>query len=120
MMAATKRAYTIYQERDYEAILLIAALRGTYHITELVGANLIMSIHPKYQELFLSQKMPREERIEKDIPADVINRLMKLPEFVRSYEPDGMTPAEFITYGATQRTLTQFSEIGWKQLENFQ
>jgi transaldolase len=119
-LAATKRAYTIYQERDYEAILLIAALRGTYHITELVGANLIMSIHPKYQELFLSQKMPREERIEKDIPADVINRLMKLPEFVRSYEPDGMTPAEFITYGATQRTLTQFSEIGWKQLENFQ
>jgi transaldolase len=119
-LAATKRAYAIYQERDYEAILLIAALRGTYHITELVGANLIMSIHPKYQELFLSQEMPREERIEKDIPADVIDRLMKLPEFVRSYEPDGMTPAEFITYGATQRTLTQFSEIGWKQLENFQ
>jgi transaldolase len=119
-LAATKRAYTIYQERDYAAILLIAALRGTYHITELVGANLIMSIHPKYQELFLSQEMPREERIEKDIPADLINRLMKLPEFVRSYEPDGMAPEEFITYGATQRTLVQFSEIGWKQLENFQ
>jgi transaldolase len=119
-LAATKRAYAIYQERGYEAILLIAALRGTYHITELVGANLIMSIHPKYQEIFLSQEMPHEERIEKDIPTDVIDRLMKLPEFVRSYEPDGMTPEEFITYGATQRTLAQFSEIGWKQLENFQ
>jgi len=119
-LAATKRAYAIYQERGYEAILLIAALRGTYHITELVGADLIMSIHPKYQEIFLSQDMPREERIEKEIPADVIDRLMKLPEFVRSYEPDGMTPEEFITYGATQRTLSQFSEIGWKQLENFQ
>jgi transaldolase len=119
-LAATKRAYAIYQERGYEAVLLIAALRGTYHITELVGADLIMSIHPKYQELFLSQEMPREERIEREISADVIDRLMKLSEFVRSYEPDGMTPEEFITYGATQRTLTQFAEIGWKQLEGFQ
>ena len=50
----------------------------------------------------------------------VIERLMKLPEFVRSYEPDGMTSQEFISYGATQRTLTQFAEIGWNQLESFQ
>lgn len=119
-LAATKRAYAIYQERGYEAVLLIAALRGTYHMTELAGAKLIMSIHPDYQQTFLSQAMPREERIEREIPADVIERLMKLPEFVRSYESDGMAPEEFITYGATQRTLTQFGEIGWKQLESFQ
>jgi transaldolase len=80
-------------------------------IKELVGANLIMSIHPKYQEIFLSQEMPCEERIEKEIPADVIDRLLKLPEFVRSYEPDGMTPEEFISYGATQRTLSQYRKI---------
>ena len=118
-LAATKRAYAIYQERGYKAVFIIAALRGTHHITELVGADLIMSIHPKYQEMFLSRKMPREKRIGKEISAEVIDRLMKLPEFVRSYEPDGMTPEEFITYGATQRTLTQFAEIGWKQLESF-
>ncbi len=119
-LAATKHAYTIYQERGYEAVLLIAALRGIYHMTELAGADLIMSIHPKYQAIFFSQEMPREERIERAIPADVIERLMKLPEFVRSYEPDGMAPEEFLTYGATQRTLSQFSELGWNPLENFQ
>ncbi len=119
-LAATKRAYAIYQERGYEAVLLIAALRGTYHLTELVGAHVIMSIHPKCQEIFLSQEMPREERIDREIPADVIERLMTLPEFVRSYEPDGMAPEEFISYGATQRTLTQFAEIGWNPLERFQ
>ena len=43
---------------------------------------------------------------------------MQLPEFVRAYEPDGMTPAEFIEFGLTQRTLSQFSEAGWKQLES--
>lgn len=118
-LAATKRAYSLYQEREYEAVLLIAALRGTHHITELVGANLIMSIHPKYQEIFLSQDLPREERIDRQIPLDVIARLKTLPEFVRSYEPDGMAVEEFITYGATQRTLAQFIETGWKPLENF-
>jgi transaldolase len=64
--------------------------------------------------------MPREERIDREISADVIERLMKLPEFVRSYKPDGMTAQEFISYGATQRTLSQFAELGWNQLESFQ
>lgn len=31
-----------------------------------------------------------------------------------------MAADEFITFGATQRTLTQFSEVGWKQLASFQ
>ena len=45
-LAATKRAYRIYQERGYEAVLLVAALRGDYHLTELAGADLVMSIAP--------------------------------------------------------------------------
>ncbi len=40
-LAATKRAYRIYKERGYEAVLLVAALRGDYHLTELAGADLI-------------------------------------------------------------------------------
>jgi transaldolase len=36
-LAATKRAYAIYRERGYQAVLLIAALRGDYHLTELAG-----------------------------------------------------------------------------------
>ncbi len=40
-----------------------------------------------------------------------------MPEFVKAYEPDGMTPQDFISYGVTQRTLCQFVESGWKLLE---
>ena len=88
-------------------------------MVELAGAGLIMSIHPKYQALLLSGDTPREERISKEISPEVIDRLLALDEFKRSYLPDGMKPEEFIAYGATQRTLTQFYEIGWKRLENF-
>lgn len=116
-LAATKRAYRLYRERGYEAVLLVAALRGTYHLTELAGAELIMSIAPAPQEWFITKDYPREERIDRDIDADVIRRLMSMPEFVKGYEPDGMAPSDFIGYGVTQRTLCQFVEVGWKLLE---
>lgn len=118
-LAVTKRAYAIYRERGYEAVLLVAALRGEYHLTELAGGALLMSIAPPYQEIFVSRNLSREERIDKPIPGDVLERLGTMPEFVRSYEPDGMAPADFMGFGATQRTLGQFVEVGWRLLENF-
>ena len=32
----------------------------------------------------------------------------KIPDFRRAYDADGMTPAEFDSYGATVRTLRTF------------
>jgi len=119
-LAATKRAYQIYKERGYPAVLLVAALRGDYHMTELAGADLLMSIAPSMQEIFVTRDLPREERVDRPVPADVIERLRQMPEFVRAYEPDGMSPSEFVGFGATQRTLGQFVEAGWKQMENYQ
>jgi transaldolase len=118
-LAVSKRAYSIYRQRDYEAVLIVAALRGTYHMTELTGAQIIMSIAPPYQEMLLSEELTCEERIDRRIPGDVIERLSTLPEFVRAYEPEGMEPTDFIEYGVTQKTLAQFHEGGWKLLENF-
>ena len=116
-LAVVKRAYEIYRQRQYDAVLLVAALRGAHHLTELAGADLLMSIHPTYQEIFVSQDYPRVTRIDAAICPDVIARLRSIPDFVRSYEPDGMPPSEFATFGLTQRTLSQFTEIGWKPLE---
>ena len=116
-LACTKRAYKIYQERGYESELLIAALRGPYHLTELAGANLVMSIAPGPQVWFVKDDHPRQERIGCPVPADALERLRTLPEFVKAYEPDGMSPQDFIGYGVTQRTLSFFVEAGWKLLE---
>lgn len=117
-LAVTKRAYAMYRARAYDAVLLVAALRGPYHLTELAGADVIMSIHPSYQGPFISENFPQEARIDRPVAADVIERLQRVPDFVRAYEPDGMTPAEFMTYGTTQRTLSQF-DVAWKELESY-
>jgi len=119
-LAVTKRAYSIYAQRGYEAVLIVAALRGAYHMTELAGAKLIVSIAPKYQEILLSQNLPCEERIHVDVSPEAIERLSNLPEFVRAYDPEGMTPQDFIAYGVTQKTLAQFYEVGWRHLETFE
>jgi transaldolase len=118
-LAVVKRAYSLYRDRGYEATLLVAALRGNYHMLELVGADLIMSVHPTYQAALLQPGVPRESRIDVPVATDVVGRLQGLPEFVRSYEPDGMAPEDFLAFGLTQRTLTQFVESGWRLLESF-
>jgi len=118
-LAIVKRAYGLYRERGYKAMLCVAALRGTYHMTELVGGRLIMSIHPKVQDILLAPAVPKENRIDCPIPEDTIERLSAVPDFMRAYEPDGLSPAQFLSYGATQCTLSQFTEMGWKQIGAF-
>jgi transaldolase len=118
-LAVSKRAYEIYRTEEYEAVLLVAALRGTYHMTELAGARLIMSIHPKHQAMLLEPGVPREQRIDRPIDPGVIERLQTMPEFVRSYEPDGMKPEGFVSFGATQKTLSQFNHVGWAMLQAY-
>ena len=116
-IAICKRAYSIFEEKNYEAILLVAALRGVHHMTPLAGARLIMSIHPTNQALLMAQGVPQQEYIEEPVDAGVVSRLMGVREFVRAYEPEGMSPAEFFSYGVTQRTLTQFSHAGWMPVQ---
>jgi transaldolase len=119
-LAVAKRAYKIYKQENYEAKLMVAAMRGIYHVTDLAGADLVLSIHPKYQALLADPALSKEQLIDKPVAPQSISKLMKIPEFVKAYEPDGMDPSEFISFGAEQRTLTQFSEVGWKMLEGFE
>ncbi len=76
-----------------------------------------MSIAPKFQDLLQSLKPPFHQHIDREVSRDVLERLSKLPEFVRSYEPDGMSKDDFVQFGCTQRTLSQFSAGGWTMLE---
>ena len=116
--AAIKRAYRLFREHEYDAILMPAGCRGTYHVVDLAGAeNMTMSIAPKIAKMLEEVKGPYREHINEEVPADIITRLDTMPEFRKAYEPDGMEPGEFITFGSTNRTLTQFVECGWNPLE---
>jgi transaldolase len=108
-IACVKRAYPIYNERGYRTRLLAAAYRSHLHWSELIGGDIVLTIPYKWQRLFNASAIEVKPRFEDPVPARALDELTaKVPDFVRAYEPDGMTVAEFDDYGATRRTLRGF------------
>lgn len=108
-IAAIKRASRIYRERGYRTRLLAAAYRHHLHWSELIGGDIILTIPHKWQKLFNASDVEVKPRFGDDVPPTVLAELHgKLEDFRRAYEPDGMTVADFDSFGATVRTLRSF------------
>ena len=107
-IAAFKRAHAEFQARGLRARMLAAAFRNVMHWSELVGGDVVISPPFKWQEIINKSDYKPTNRM--DVPVDdaIMKTLLGIPEFVRAYEPDGMTPAEFDTFGATVNTLRGF------------
>ena len=108
-IAVFKRAYRIFRERGYRARLLAAAYRHRLHWTELVGGDVILTLPYAWQVRFNASgitPLPRiDEPVDEAILADLLARI---PDFRRAYEPDGMRPSEFASFGPSARTLRGF------------
>ncbi|HEY5433646.1 MAG TPA: transaldolase family protein [Candidatus Limnocylindrales bacterium] len=108
-IAVFKRAYGIFQERGFRTRLLAAAYRHRLHWTELVGGDVVLTMPYTWQVRFNKSGIDPVSRIEVPVDPLIIDDLeRRIPDFVRAYEPDGMTPDEFGSYGATARTLRGF------------
>jgi len=108
-IAAFKRAYGVFRERGYRARLLAAAYRHRLHWTELVGGDVSMTLPYPWQVRFNGSGIAPRPRMDEPVDPDLIADLYdRIPDFRRAYEPDGMTPDEFESYGASARTLRAF------------
>jgi transaldolase len=117
--AIVKRTYRIFKEKNYEATLMPSGLRTTNHVTALAGGEMILSVSTKVQNLLAELTGPYEKQVDKEVDANVIKRLNTIPEFLRAYKPDGISPSEFISFGSVQRTLSQFTDAGWANIEEY-
>jgi transaldolase len=108
-VAVFKRAYQIYAERHYRTRLLSAAFRNHFHWSELIGGDVVISPPHAWQVRINASDIAVEHRIERPVPQDVVPDLLaRFPDFQAAYEPDGMSAAEFDSFGPTRRTLRQF------------
>jgi transaldolase len=108
-IAAFKRAVALYRARGYRTRLLAAAYRHRLHWTELIGGDVILTMPHAWQVRFNGSGIAPRPRIDEPVdPALVADLAARIPDFVRAYEPDGLTIPEFDTYGATVRTLRGF------------
>ncbi|MDD4200028.1 MAG: transaldolase family protein [Eubacteriales bacterium] len=113
-----KNAYKYFKQNGFEATLMPAGMRGRYQAEALSGGEMSMSINPKIQVMLPLVPKPYVIHIDDEIDKAVLDRLMKVSEFARAYEVQGMKPEEFISYGVVQRTLAQFIEH-WKRIEEY-
>jgi transaldolase len=73
-----------------------------------------MTIPYGWQRLFNDSDVEVKDRWADPVPQRYVDELSaRCPEFVKAYEPDGLTVDEFAGYGATARTLRSFVEGYW-------
>ncbi len=118
--AVCKKVYRLFKEKGIPAKVMPAGLRGVHHLTSMAGADMTFSLQARIQQMVLEADPEHVCHIDEEIPESIIKNLYKLPEFVRAYEEGGLKPEEFVTFGVTQKTASQFLWTGWAPLETYQ
>ena len=114
-IAVFKRAAAMFEERGYRTRLLAAAYRHHRHWSELIGGDISMTIPSAWQKLFNDSSVEVRDRWANPVPEHAVAQLLeRSPEFVKAFEPDGLSIPEFDTYGATMRTLRAFIASYWE------
>ena len=122
-LAIFKRGYGILKEKGYPNKMLFCSMRispptddgtvASWHIDKVAGGDIVYTVPPKY----IAQLMEVEDRlrpfdpeaIHEPPPPKTLDKLLRLPYFAKSYEPDGMVPDEFNQHAALIATAAEFS-----------
>ncbi len=122
-LAIFKRGYRILQEKGYPNKMLMCSMRisppmqdgtvASWHIEKIAGGDVVYTCPPRYIGALLQAEekiRPFDpEAISEEPPKAVMDKLMRLPYFVLSYEPDVMSKEDFHRHGAFAATAAEFS-----------
>ena len=127
-VAIFKKACKLAREHpDYIGKMLLCSMRcspvvdgqlRSWHIEKSAGEDVVYTCPPAYLEEMITQldHVEFKDDTGNSIPADVMDKLMKLPYFVRGYAEDGYTAEEFNTHPALVETAREFSAVTEKMV----
>ena len=123
-LAIFKKAYRLLKENNYPSKLLSCSLRvgpevdgilRLWHLEEKVGAGIVVTCPPTFIDEVIN--FPGQEnilfvkdRINQDIPKEVLDKLLRIPYFERAYAEDGYTRDEYNSHPSLVKTAQQFSK----------
>ena len=108
-VAIFKKAYKIFNERGYKSKLLSAAIRCHMHWSELAGGNVVISMPYEWWNKFNDSDIDVKARMDNDVDSKIIDQLLeKFTDFEKAYEEDGLSIDEFLRFGPSVNTLSQF------------
>ncbi len=121
--AVLKRAYHLGKATGHPSKMLQCSMRiekddrtgktVSRHLQDFAGSDMVYTCPPG----FVAGLMPVADQLEPFDPAAIereprresVEKLLKLPSFRAAYEYDGMTPDQFVHYGAFKATETEFA-----------
>jgi len=123
-LAIFKKAYRLIKERNYPSKLLSCSLRvgpkvdgvlRLWHLEEKAGANIVVTCPPSFIDELINFPNPEnisfeKGRIDREIPRDVLDRLLRVPYFERAYAEDGYSRDEYNSHPSLVKTAQQFSK----------
>jgi transaldolase len=108
-IAVFKKAHRIFQERGYRSTLLAAAYRHHLHWSQLIGPGVVLSMPYAWWKQFEASDIEVAPTLDQPVEPRIVDALYaKFKEFRRAYDEDGLAPSEFVHYGATIHTISQF------------
>ncbi len=108
-VAVFKKTYKLFRERGYRIRLLAAAFRNPMHWSELIGGDIVISPPYSWQVRLNQSDIEVVPRIDKPVAAEIVEELgRKFADFRRAYSENGISIAEFDSFGPARRTLRQF------------
>ena len=118
-VAVFKNAHRIYQERGYRTRLLSAAFRNHMHWSQFIGGDVVISPPFGWQKRINASSIEPSHRLDDPVDPRILEDLYdNFGEFRKAYDEDGLSIAEFTSYGATVRTMRQFLQAN-TDLESF-
>ncbi len=96
-----QKVYRITKALYPEVGFIGGGVRGLHHFTEMVGADVCITMNWQGQaEELIKNNYPVVPRFFNNIPENYLDQLLtKVPEFKRAYFEDGLTIDEYEHYG---------------------
>jgi transaldolase len=108
-VAVFKKTYKLFRQRGYRIRLLSAAFRNHMHWSEFIGGEVVISPPHAWQKRFNASHIDVIPRMDQEVPSQIVEALTKhFPDFRGANTEDGLSIADFDSFGPTRRTLRQF------------
>lgn len=108
-IAVFKHAHRLFKSSGRPGTLLAAAYRHEGHWSQIIGREVLQTVPYTWWTKFNTGATELRLTIDEPVDDAILAELRaKFPDFIKAHDADGMTPAEFVRYGATVHTLQQF------------
>jgi len=127
-IAIAKKAHELLTDpaNGYKSKLLLCSARpgpgegNLYHIEKVAGGNMVYTLNPEIIDDFMRICECKEiyNQMEDPVPADILEKLLKIPYFKEAYDQDGIAIDDFINHPAFVYTREEFSG-SMKEIEEY-